>query len=159
MPQTLEKATFAAGCFWGIEDTFRKIRGVIDAQVGYTGGHTKNPTYEQVCQGNTGHVEAVEILFDPALVTYEQLLDIFWNIHDPTTYNRQGPDVGSQYRSAIFTHNSHQAELARKSKEALEKSHRFKKSIVTEIHSAGTFYRAEEYHQKYHAKHGGSCST
>lgn len=150
----LEKATFAAGCFWGIEAKFRKVRGVVDAQVGYTGGHTKNPTYDQVCEGNTGYAEAVEILFDPAQISYEQLLEYFWNMHDPTSKNRQGPDTGSQYRSAIFTHNEKQAELAKKSKEAMIQSG---KRIVTEIVPAGPFYRAEEHHQRYHEKHGGAC--
>ncbi|HSX25742.1 MAG TPA: peptide-methionine (S)-S-oxide reductase MsrA [Chlamydiales bacterium] len=149
-----EKATFAAGCFWGIETEFRKLPGVIDAQVGYTGGHTKNPTYNEVCGGQTGHAEAVEILFDPKIISYEKLLALFWRIHDPTSYNRQGPDIGSQYRSAIFTHNAHQLEAALKSKAALEKSGQH---IVTEIAPAGPFYRAEEYHQRYHEKHGGSC--
>lgn len=149
-----EKATFAAGCFWGIEAEFRKLPGVIDAQVGYTGGHTKNPTYNEVCGGKTGHAEAVEVLFDPKLISYEKLLALFWRIHDPTSYNRQGPDVGSQYRSAIFTHSAHQHEAALKSKAALETSG---KHIVTEITPVGPFYRAEEYHQRYHEKHGGSC--
>jgi len=151
-----EKATFAAGCFWGVETAFRKIKGVKDVQVGYTGGTLKNPTYEQVCSHNTGHAEAIEILFDPEIVSYEKLLDIFWQMHDPTTYHRQGPDVGSQYRSAIFTHSSAQAAQAAKSK--LAHSKHFAKPIVTEIVPAGPFYRAEEYHQRYHEKHGGSCS-
>jgi peptide-methionine (S)-S-oxide reductase len=151
----LEKATFAAGCFWKPEAHFQKIFGVIETQVGYTGGTVKNPTYEQVCSKSTGHAEAVELLFDPKLVSYEQLLDIFWHIHNPTTLNRQGPDVGSQYRSAIFTHSAKQQEVAVRSKESQIKSG---KKIVTEIQPAGTFYRAEEYHQRYHEKHGGSCS-
>ena len=151
-----EKATFAAGCFWGIEAQFRKLPGVIDAQVGYTGGHTKNPTYNEVCGGKTGHAEAVEILFDPKVISYEKLLSLFWRIHDPTSYNRQGPDIGSQYRSAIFTHNAHQLEAALASKATLEGSGL---SIVTEITPAGPFYRAEEYHQRYHDKHGGSCGV
>ncbi len=151
-----EKATFAAGCFWGVETAFRKIKGVKDVQVGYTGGTVENPTYEQVCSKATGHAEAIEILFDPAVVSYEKLLDVFWKMHDPTTYHRQGPDVGSQYRSAIFTHSPAQAEQARKSKESHAKN--FSKPIVTEIVPAGPFYRAEEYHQRYHEKHGGSCS-
>ena len=150
----LQTATFAAGCFWGIEAKFRKISGVIETRVGYTGGSLKNPTYEQVCDDNTGHAEAVEILFDPKLVSYEQLLDVFWKIHDPTQKNRQGPDVGSQYRSAIFFHTPEQENIARRAKEALIKSG---KKIVTEITAAGPFYRAEEYHQRYHDKHGGSC--
>lgn len=150
----LELATFAAGCFWGIEAKFRKIRGVIETQVGYTGGKTKNPSYEQVCEDNTGHAEAVEIHFDPKLVSYEQLLKVFWESHDPTLKNRQGPDVGTQYRSAIFTHSPEQEKIAKKQKEALIQSG---KKIVTEIVHAGPFYRAEEYHQRYHDKHGGSC--
>lgn len=153
-----DKATFAAGCFWGVEAKFRKIRGVIDVQSGYTGGRTKNPTYKDVCEGNTGHAEAVEIIFDPKVVSFEQLLDIFWHLHDPTARNRQGPDIGEQYRSAIFTHNEAQAKAAYQSREALEKSGKYKKPIVTEITKAGPFYRAEEYHQRYHEKHGGSCS-
>lgn len=152
----LEKATFAAGCFWGVEAKFRKIRGVVNTQVGYTGGHTKNPTYDQVCDGDTGHAEAVEVTFDPKLITFEQLLDIFWEIHDPTQKNRQGPDVGAQYRSAIFTHSSKQEEIAKKDKESLIKSG---KKIATEIAAAGPFYRAEEHHQRYHEKHGGSCGV
>ena len=152
-----EKATFACGCFWGVETKFRKVKGVLDAQVGYTGGETKNPTYKQVCSHKTGHAEAIEITFDPHQVAYEQLLDLFWSMHDPTTPNRQGPDIGSQYRSAIFTHNPHQAELARKSKAALANSGRYDDPIVTEILPAGPFYRAEEHHQRYHEKHGGSC--
>lgn len=148
------KATFAAGCFWGIEAKFRKVRGVLDAKVGYTGGAVKNPTYEQVCNGDTGHAEAVEIAFDPKQVSYEELLNVFWKIHDPTALNRQGPDVGSQYRSAIFVHNDEQERVARKSKEALIRAG---KRVVTEIVRAGPFYRAEEYHQRYHEKHGGSC--
>lgn len=157
MSHNLEKATFAAGCFWGVEDAFRKVVGVLDVQSGYTGGHTKNPTYNEVCGGKTGHAEAVEITFDPSQVSYEQLLDLFWHMHDPTSWHRQGPDVGEQYRSAIFTHSPHQAEIAHKSLQALEASHRYSKPIVTQISQAGPFYRAEEYHQRYHEKHGGSC--
>lgn len=150
----LEKATFAAGCFWGIEAKFRKISGVIEAQVGYTGGHCKNPTYNQVCEDNTGHAEAVELLFDPKLVSYEQLLDVFFRIHDPTQKNRQGPDVGSQYRSVIFFHTPEQEKIALRKKEELLKAG---KEIATQIVPASVFYRAEEYHQRYHDKHGGSC--
>jgi peptide-methionine (S)-S-oxide reductase len=153
----MEKATFAAGCFWGVETRFRQIPGVIETRVGYTGGHTSKPTYEQVCSDKTGHAEAIEILFDPKQVTYAQLLDLFWHLHDPTQVNRQGPDVGSQYRSAIFTHTPEQEHIAKRSKEALEKSKRFKKPIATQILPATTFYPAEEYHQRYHEKHGGSC--
>jgi peptide-methionine (S)-S-oxide reductase len=152
----LEKATFAAGCFWGVEAAFRKIKGVKEIQAGYTGGNIKSPTYEQVCTGSTGHAEAIEILFDPKEISYEKLLEIFWEMHDPTTYHRQGPDVGSQYRSAIFTHSARQAELAEKSKKIYMKQ--LSKPIVTEIVPAGPFYRAEEHHQRYHEKHGGSCS-
>lgn len=153
-----EKATFACGCFWGVEAKFRKIKGVIETQVGYIGGTMKNPTYEQVCSDQTGHTEAVEVVFDPSIVSYEQLLEVFWQIHDPTSLDRQGPDVGSQYRSAIFTHSHQQNEAAKRSKEALEKSGRYKKPIVTQILPAGPFYRAEEWHQRYDEKHGGSCS-
>jgi peptide-methionine (S)-S-oxide reductase len=150
----VEKATFAAGCFWGVEAKFRKIPGVLETQVGYTGGQTKNPTYEQVCDGETGHAEAVEILFDPRLVSYQDLLSLFWRIHNPTLVNRQGPDVGSQYRSAIFVHTPEQQSLAQREKERLEREG---KNIATVIVPAGPFYRAEEYHQRYHEKHGGSC--
>ncbi len=154
----MEKATFAAGCFWGVEDYFRKVKGVVDVQVGYTGGTVKDPTYKQVCTRTTGHAEAVELVFDPSQIGYEELLTKFWEMHDPTSWHRQGPDVGSQYRSAIFTHGKKQAELAQASKDALEKSGRFSKPIVTEIVPAGPFYRAEEYHQRYFEKNGGgSC--
>jgi peptide-methionine (S)-S-oxide reductase len=150
----MAKATFAEGCFWGVEANFQKTPGVISAVSGYTGGEMDNPTYEDVCSGRTGHAEAVEVEFDPAKVSYEDLLKIFWTSHDPTTPNRQGPDVGTQYRSAIFFHDAAQEAAARASKEALEKSGRLKRPIVTEIVVAGPFYRAEEYHQKYFAKHG-----
>jgi peptide-methionine (S)-S-oxide reductase len=150
----MEKATFAAGCFWGVEASFRKVNGVVDATVGYTGGHTENPTYKQVCTDRTGHAEAVMVEYDPSIVTYDQLLDVFWNIHDPTTPNRQGPDVGSQYRSAIFYHDEDQEAKAVESKEKLQKSGKFRRDIVTEITPASTFYRAEEYHQRYYEKHG-----
>jgi len=148
-----EKATFAAGCFWGVEAAFRQVGGVVSAQVGYTGGHTENPTYKQVCTDRTGHAEAVEVTYDPSKLRYEQLLKVFWSIHDPTTPNRQGPDVGSQYRSAIFYHNERQKIAAEASKENLRRSGRFAKPIVTEITPASTFYRAEEYHQRYYEKH------
>ncbi len=155
---TYQKATFAAGCFWGVEDIFRKQEGVVNTQVGYTGGHTEEPTYEQVCADTTGHAEAVELEFDPAVVSYEKLLEVFWNMHDPTTLNRQGPDFGSQYRSAIFYHNPEQKQLAEASREQLSASGRYQKVIVTEIIAAGPFYRAEEYHQQYFEKRGGgSC--
>lgn len=148
-------ATFAAGCFWGVEARFREIPGVVNATVGYTGGRTENPTYKDVCTDKTGHAEAVQVEFDPSQVTYEQLLDAFWAIHDPTTPNRQGPDVGTQYRSAIFYHNPEQLKAAQASKARLEKSDKFKGSkIVTEIVPAGDFYRAEEYHQRYLEKMG-----
>jgi peptide-methionine (S)-S-oxide reductase len=150
----MEKATFAEGCFWGVEANFQSIPGVISAVSGYTGGKTENPSYEDVCTGRTGHAEAVEVEFDPAKVSYEDLLKVFWTSHDPTTPNRQGPDVGTQYRSAIFFHGAAQEAAARASKEALEKSGKLKRPIVTEIVAAGPFYRAEEYHQKYFAKHG-----
>ena len=152
-----ETATFAAGCFWGVEPAFRQIKGVLDVQVGYTGGTTSHPTYEQVCSHTTGHAEAVEVIYDPSVVSYERLLDVFWTIHNPTTPNRQGPDVGSQYRSAIFYHSDAQRQAAEHSKAALEQSHRFKQPIVTEITPAPAFWRAEEYHQRYHEKHGGVC--
>jgi peptide-methionine (S)-S-oxide reductase len=150
----MAKATFAEGCFWGVEANFQSTPGVSSAVSGYTGGKTENPSYEDVCSGRTGHAEAVEVEFDPAKVSYEDLLKIFWTSHDPTTPNRQGPDVGTQYRSAIFFHDAAQEAAARASKEALEKSGKLKRPIVTEIVAAGPFYRAEEYHQKYFAKHG-----
>ena len=151
---TLQKATFAAGCFWGVEETFRQTRGVVDTALGYTGGKSSQPTYEQVCAGRTGHAEAVEVTFDPTLVAYEALLQIFWENHDPTTPNRQGPDVGEQYRSAIFVHSPEQEASARASKAALEASGRFSRPIVTQIAPAVEFWRAEEYHQRYLAKRG-----
>ncbi|MDD4894535.1 MAG: bifunctional methionine sulfoxide reductase B/A protein [Candidatus Omnitrophica bacterium] len=150
----LEKATFAAGCFWGVEEVFHNTKGVMLTRAGFTGGTLKNPTYEDVCTDKTGHAEAVEIEFDPSKVTYEELLDVFWGMHDPTTLNRQGPDAGSQYRSAIFYHSAAQEKAARLSKEGLEKTNRFKKPIVTEITAAGPFYEAEEYHQRYYQKRG-----
>lgn len=148
------KATFAAGCFWHVEDLFRKTRGVNDAKVGYTGGALANPTYEEVCSGATGHAEAVQVDYDPEIVSFEELLEVFWNNHNPTTLNRQGPDVGIQYRSAIFFHDDSQRETAEKSKEALANSGRFQDPIVTQIVPAPSFYKAEEYHQKYFQKHG-----
>jgi len=150
----MAKATFAAGCFWGVEDAFRQMKGVTSTAVGYTGGTTKNPTYKDVCSGRTGHAEAVEVEFDPAQVTYPQLLKVFWESHDPTTMNRQGPDVGTQYRSAIFFHGAEQEAAARASKESLEKEGAFKRPIVTEITAAPEFYRAEDYHQQYFEKQG-----
>lgn len=155
----MEKATFAAGCFWGVEATFRKIPGVKETAVGYIGGQTDNPTYKEVCTDRTGHAEAVQVEFDPAVVHYEQLLDVFWDCHDPTTLNRQGPDIGTQYRSAIFTHSPEQEAMATASKEKLESQKRFRRPITTEITPARTFYRAEEYHQQYLEKRGRtSCS-
>ena len=145
----METATFAAGCFWGVEATFRKVDGVVETEVGYTGGHKANPTYEEVCADLTGHAEAVRLRFDPARVSYEQLLDVFWDAHDPTTLNRQGPDVGRQYRSAIYIHDDDQAAAARTSKERVEAEGRYRDPIVTEIVPAGEFYRAEDYHQQY----------
>lgn len=145
----MERATFAAGCFWGVEESFRRVPGVTSTAVGYTGGTLPSPTYRDVCSGNTGHAEAVEIEFDPAVVPYRQLLEIFWNSHDPTTLNRQGPDVGTQYRSAIFYHSPAQETAAIESKAEMERSSRFGRPIVTEITPAPPFYRAEEYHQRY----------
>ena len=148
----MEKATFAAGCFWGIEAVFEKIEGVEKITVGYTGGKTKNPTYEQVCTGKTGHVEAVQIIYNPKIMTYEQLLETLWMIHNPTQKNRQGPDIGTQYRSAIFYHNQEQKQIAEQSKKQKEKDIGIK--IQTEIIPAKEFYPAEEYHQKYLKKQG-----
>ncbi len=150
----MEKATFGAGCFWGVEDAFRQLKGVKATAVGYVGGHFENPTYQDVCSGRTGHAEVVEVQFDPAEVSYDELLNVFWENHDPTTLNRQGPDVGEQYRSAIFYHTPEQEAAARAAKEALEQSGRHRRAIVTEITPATTFYRAEEYHQQYFQKRG-----
>src|SRR5438445_6366435 len=153
-----EKATFAAGCFWGVEAAFWNVPGVLDTRVGYTGGHADDPTYEQVCSHTTGHAEAVEVTFDPEKVSYEQLLEVFWDSHDPTQLNRQGPDVGDQYRSAIFFHSPEQQAAATASQERLGKSGRYSRPIVTEVTPAGPFYRAEEYHQQYLEKRGqASC--
>ncbi len=150
-----EKATFAAGCFWGVESAFRQVAGVINAQVGYTGGKTADPTYKEVCTDTTGHAEAIEITFDPAKVPYATLVSLFFKMHDPTQVNRQGPDFGTQYRSAIFYHSPEQKAAAEASKAALDKSGKYKKPIATQILPAGTFYRAEEYHQRYFEKNGG----
>ena len=154
-----QKATFAAGCFWGVESVFRKIPGVVSTRVGYTGGHTQNPTYPEVCTDKTGHAEAIEIIFDPNKISYAELLNVFWENHNPTTLNRQGPDIGTQYRSAIFYHNAEQAKIAQDSKRALQKSAKFSKPIVTEISPATEFYPAEEYHQNYCEKnHINHCT-
>lgn len=150
----MARATFAAGCFWGVEATFRQVEGVLSTAVGYTGGTLENPSYRAVCTDTTGHAEAVDVEYDPSKVTYEQLLDIFWENHDPTTLNRQGPDFGSQYRSAIYYHDPLQESAARKSRERLNASGRYPRPIVTEITPASTFYRAEEYHQQYLEKRG-----
>ena len=144
-----EKASFGAGCFWGVEVVFRMIDGVTNATVGYAGGTTENPTYEDICTDRTGHAEVVQVVFDPARVSYGKILEEFWKNHDPTTLNRQGPDVGSQYRSVIFFHSAEQEAAARASKEELERSGRYSKPIVTEISPAPTFYPAEDYHQRY----------
>ncbi len=148
----MQKATFAAGCFWGVEATFRAVDGVVETVVGYTGGKTADPSYQEVCSGRTGHAEAVQLQFDPARVSYDELLDIFWGLHDPTTLNRQGPDVGTQYRSAIFVHDAEQEAAATASKERLAQSGRYRRPVVTEIVPAGAFYRAEDYHQQYFEK-------
>ena len=154
--KNLQIATFAAGCFWGVEEAFQQQKGVKSTMVGYTGGWFEKPTYRNVCTDKTGHAEAVQVQFDPNEVSYQQLLDIFWSIHDPTTKNRQGPDIGSQYRSIIAYHSPEQELLAKKSKEDLDRSGQFKgRNIVTEILPASTFYKAEEYHQKYYQKRGG----
>ncbi len=150
----MARATFAAGCFWGVEDTFRQVQGVANVTVGYTGGHTKNPTYQEVCTDRTGHAEAVEVEFDPKQVSYRELLAVFFQNHDPTQVNRQGPDFGTQYRSAIFFHDAEQEAEAREAKAALEKAGVFKRPIVTQIVPATDFYRAEEYHQRYFEKNG-----
>ena len=154
----MAKATFAAGCFWGVEATFRKIDGVRSTQVGYTGGTTENPSYKDVCTDTTGHAEAVEVDYDPERVSYERLLNVFWENHDPTQVNRQGPDVGTQYRSAIFFHDAEQERAAQASKEALERSGKHRRAIATQILPAEPFYRAEDYHQQYLEKRGlASC--
>jgi len=148
------KATFGAGCFWHVEDLFQKTKGVTSTKAGYTGGNLTNPTYEEVCTDKTGHAEAVEVEYDPNEISYDELLEIFWNNHDPTSLNRQGPDVGIQYRSSIFFHDESQKQTAQKSKEKLNSSGKFSKSIVTEIAPSPEFYKAEDYHQKYFQKHG-----
>ena len=154
----MEKATFAAGCFWHVEEAFRSLEGVESTRVGYTGGTTKNPSYEDVCTGKTGHAEAVEVTFDPVKITYDELLEMFCDIHDPTTLNRQGADVGTQYRSVIFYHTPAQKAAAGRSKQDLEKSKLYRKKVVTEITQATEFYQAEDYHQQYLEKQGlSSC--
>jgi peptide-methionine (S)-S-oxide reductase len=153
----MEKATVAAGCFWGVEDAFVTVPGVISTRVGYTGGRMMHPTYHDVCSGMTGHAEAVEVTFDPAIISFDQLLGIFWQCHDPTQLNRQGPDLGTQYRSAIFYHTDAQKLLAEESLELLGRSGRLRRPVVTEIVPCAEFWAAEEYHQKYHQKHGGGC--
>lgn len=150
----MEKATFGAGCFWGVEEAFRQVPGVSETAVGYLGGKIDSPTYEDVCTDETGHAEVVEVTFDPSKVSYEQLLKLFWGLHDPTTLNRQGPDIGSQYRSGVYYHNPQQQEQANALKSKLDASGHFKRPIVTEIEPAKTFWRAEEYHQKYFHKRG-----
>jgi len=150
----MEKATFAAGCFWGVEAAFRQLKGVAATTVGYTGGILKNPSYQDVCTDRTGHAEAVQVEYDPSQVSYDDLLTVFWENHDPTQLNRQGPDFGTQYRSAIFFHDAQQEAAARASKEKLESAGRYKRPIVTQIVPAAEFYRAEEYHQQYLEKRG-----
>jgi len=152
-------ATFGAGCFWGVEDLFLHTDGVLDTAVGYMGGMLENPIYEMVCTDSTGHAEVVQITYDPSKVSYKALLDLFWENHNPTTPNRQGPDAGSQYRSAIFYYTPEQKEIAEKSKQEMDVTGKWNKPIVTEVAPASTFWRAEEYHQKYHLKNGGSCHT
>jgi peptide-methionine (S)-S-oxide reductase len=154
----VEKATFAAGCFWGVEETFRALPGVVDTAVGFMGGTTESPSYREVCSGRTGHAEVVHLEYDPTEASYDDLLEAFWGSHDPTTLNRQGPDVGSQYRSAIFFHSPAQAAAASASKERLDAAGRFRRPIVTAIEPASMFWRAEEYHQRYLEKRGAaSC--
>jgi peptide-methionine (S)-S-oxide reductase len=157
--ENLQLATFGAGCFWGVETRFREVAGVVDAAVGYTGGSTENPDYHAVCSGATGHAEVVQVQFDPQQVSYEELLSVFWSQHNPTTLNRQGPDIGSQYRSVIFVHNEQQRLAAEQSKVELDQSGRWPSPVVTTIEHAPAFYRAEEYHQQYLARRGlDSCS-
>jgi len=156
----LEKATFGAGCFWHMEEVFRSIQGVVSTTVGFMGGNAKDPSYMEVSQKKTGHAEVLHLEYDPALVSYKELLNIFWENHDPTTHNKQGPDVGDQYRSVIFFHTPQQEKVAKKTKEELGKSGKFKDPIITEVVSAGEFYKAEEYHQRYLQKRGlKTCST
>ena len=154
----MTEATFAAGCFWGVEAAFRQVQGVLETAVGYSGGHYDNPSYKDVCTGKTGHAEVVRVKFDPERVSYDELLDVFWSEHNPTTKNRQGWDVGTQYRSAIFYHDDDQKALATESRDRLEASGKYRKPIVTEITQVSEFYPAEEYHQRYLEKRGlASC--
>ena len=153
----MEKALFGAGCFWGVEDFFRQVPGVADAVSGYAGGAVANPTYRQVCSDTTGHAEVVEVTFDPARVSYQTLVELFFKMHNPTTRNRQGPDFGSQYRSAIFTHGPEQARVAAEVRDRVQASGKWKPPIVTQIEPAKPFWPAEEHHQRYFQKHGGSC--
>lgn len=156
---SLEIATFAAGCFWGVEDAFMKVKGVKSTRVGYTGGKLTNPTYEDVCTDRTGHAEAIQLKYDPKEISYKELLELFWSLHNPTTINRQGPDIGTQYRSSVFFHTPEQEKIAKRVKQELDGS-KFQNKIVTEIVPASIFYPAEEYHQKYYQKiGGGSCYT
>lgn len=155
--KSLEIATFAAGCFWGVEDAFMKVKGVKSTRVGYTGGNLTNPTYEDVCTDRTGHAEAIQLKYDPKEISYKELLELFWSLHNPTTINRQGPDIGTQYRSSVFFHTPEQEKIAKRVKQELDGS-KFQNKIVTEIVPASIFYPAEEYHQKYYQKiGGGSC--
>ncbi|HWC63869.1 MAG TPA: peptide-methionine (S)-S-oxide reductase MsrA [Rhizomicrobium sp.] len=153
----MEKALFGAGCFWGVEDFFRQVPGVSEAVSGYAGGTTQNPSYKQVCRGDTNHAEVVEVTFDPAKVSYGRLVDLFFKMHNPTQLNRQGPDFGTQYRSVIFTHGEEQARIARERLEAAKAGGRWKAPIVTQVEPAPAFWRAEDYHQRYFEKHGGAC--
>jgi len=155
----MAKATFGAGCFWGVEAAFRQVKGVTDATVGYEGGTLANPTYQDVCTDRTGHAEVVQVEYDPSQVTYEALLRVFFDLHDPTTLNRQGPDFGKQYRSVIFFHDAEQEVTARKVRDELDSAGRFPRKIVTQIVPAAEFYRAEDYHQRYFEKHGIACGT
>ncbi len=156
----MKKATFGAGCFWGVESTFRRVPGVVSAEVGYSGGHRDKPTYEDVCTDRTGHAEVVQVEYDPSRCAYEDLLEVFWNCHDPTQLNRQGPDIGTQYRSGIFYHDDEQKAEAEEAKARMESLGIYRRPIVTQIVPAAPFYRAEEYHQQYLAKRGlDSCST
>ena len=152
-----EKATYGAGCFWGVEHAFRRVEGVTSTAVGYAGGEVEDPTYRQVCSGNTGHAEVVQVEYDPSRVSYDELLDVFWSIHNPTTVDRQGPDIGEQYRSVIFYHTDEQEAGAEASKQRLEESGKWPDPVVTAIEPTPAFYRAEEYHQRYNEKHGGGA--